>query len=118
MVDFPAELREIVVPKENYKEGYGDNVLRSQMDTGASKRRKRYTAVFKPLVVVLPVSSAQLDIFNDFYENDISHGALSFTYPHPRTGADVTVAFTKSPDTIQPIGVDLYTVQMDLEIIP
>lgn len=115
MVDFPAELREIFIPRENYKEGFGDNVIRSPMDTGSTKRRKRFTATVKPLTVLLPLSAAQLDVFLDFYDNDISEGALAFTYPHPRTGVDVTASFTKPPDDITPVGIDLYTVQMDLE---
>lgn len=117
MVDWPGTLPDLV-SKSDYEEGFVDVVLRSPMDTGKAKRRRRFTAATKPLKVTVPLSGAELDIFIAFYEDDIDGGAVSFNYTHPRTGETVVVAFVSVPQPATPFGVDRFSVTLDLEIIP
>lgn len=117
MVDWPGTLPDLV-SQPDYEEGFADVVIRSPMDTGRPKRRRRFTAAIKSLKVTIPLSGVELDIFTAFYEDDIKGGSLSFNYTHPRTGVAIVVAFVSVPQPARPFGVDRFSVTLDLEIIP
>jgi len=101
-----------------YQEGFASTVIRSPTDTGRTKRRRRFLTGPRLLTVTMPMTDAQLLIFNAFYEDTIAHGALSFTFPHPRLGTNITVAFKEDPPPITPEGALTYFVVMKLEILP
>lgn len=103
---------------DTYEEGFGKTTLFSQMDTGPQKRRRRFTAAPKPLTIEKVFTGAELDIFIDFFETDLNGGATEFTFTHPRKGTTVTVAFTKEPDPAKRVGIDTYSVTLELEIQP
>lgn len=117
MVDWPVSLP-TDVERDTYEEGFANTMIRSNMDTGKAKRRRRYTAAPKPLKVTKVLTEAQLDTFITFFEDTIAGGATKFNYTHPRTGATVEVAFVKTPDPARPFGVDQYKIVMDLEVLP
>lgn len=106
------------VERDRYQEGFASTVVRSQTDSGRSKRRQRFLDGPRVLTVSIPMDDAELLIFNAFYTDDISHGALSFTFPHPRLGTTVTVAFKEDLEPIVPDGALTYIVTMKLEILP
>ena len=103
---------------DTYEEGFPNAVTYSQMDTGPQKRRKRFTAAPVPLRIEKIFTGDELDIFNDFFRDDLNFGATAFTFAHPRKGTDVTVAFTKAPDPARRVGIDAYSVVLDLEVQP
>lgn len=117
MVDWPVTLP-TDIEKDTYEEGFADTMLRSPMDTGRAKRRRRFTAAPKKLKVTKVLTSTQLDAFITFFEDTIAGGATKFNYTHPRTGGTVEVAFTKTPEPARPFGVDHYKVVLDLEVLP
>lgn len=117
MPAWPATLPQFVV-RWGFEEGFKRTVVRSQMDSGATKRRQRFITSPTELNVVVPMDDAELAIFKTFYEDTLGNGALSFTFTHPRLGTTVTVAFKDDPDPLVPEGALTYLVRMKLEILP
>ena len=87
-------------------------------ETTGEKRRQRFLASPKELHVVIPMDDAELLIFTTFLEEELAGGALSFPFPHPRLGTNVTVALREVPDPIRPEGATTYLVVLKLEILP
>lgn len=117
MPAWPSTLPDFVL-REGYEEGFKDLVVRTQMSTGAAKRRRRFSDGPEPYKFPIEFTSDELDIFKEFYEDPttgLAGGALSFTKPHPRTGATETWAFISAISPAQSAGHDSFIVTLDLE---
>ncbi len=115
MAVWPPTLPDFVL-QEGYEEGFSSTVIRSEMSTGPQKRRRRATAGPKPMTLSLPLTSDELDIFIDFYENELVGGALSFTKPHPRGLGTFSYAITdKQLPPATSIGGENYQITLHLE---
>lgn len=114
MPSWPTTLPEFVL-REGFREGFKDLVIRSKMDTGASKRRRRFSDGPEEHKFPLFLTSAELDIFKEFYETELASGALSFQKIHPRTEVLETWAFTGPIPPVTAIGPDVYSVILPLE---
>ena len=77
-----------------YSEQQANNILRTQIDAGAPKQRRRYTAVYTTVKFQMTLTSAQTSTLMSFYNRV---GAGNFTWTHPRTSASVTARFTEPP---------------------
>lgn len=94
-----------------------NNVIRSSMDVGPAKVRRRTTANVRNLSFNLMLTPAQVEILDEFYLDDVSGGVLEFDYEHPRTGQSVSARFTEPPQYQEREGV-VYSVSVSLEILP
>lgn len=107
------------IPQKPLKEGFSrkpqDNVLRSSMDTGPEKARRRFTAASEYISCVYEMTESELSSFKSFYENDINSGAISFTWPDPENG-NVTVRI-REPYSQQPKGLN-YRISLKIEVLP
>lgn len=76
----------------------GQNVIRTQMDAGAAKVRRRFTAVPETLTFNLVLTGAQVQVLQDFVEITLAE-VLPFDWIDFRkpTGTGVTYRFTKRP---------------------
>lgn len=61
------------------------NVVRTQMDAGPQKVRRRYTISTKEFSGTIVVSEAQREILEDFYDNVLGNGVLRFVMKDPQT---------------------------------
>jgi len=77
-----------------YSEQQANNILRTQIDAGAPKQRRRYTAVYTTVKFQMTLTSAQTSTLMSFYNRV---GAGNFTWTHPRTSASVTARFIEPP---------------------
>jgi hypothetical protein len=93
------------------------NMMRSSMDKGPAKTRRRTTANIRPLSFSLNLTEAQVQTLDDFFVDDLFSGVDEFDYTHPRTGAPVTARFVQEPEYSEREGV-LYNVGIALEILP
>lgn len=101
-----------------YSEQYIDPVIRTQMDSGPTKRRLRYTAVPKQVSVSLTLTNAQVQTLEAFYRDDLGYGSLPFDFENPRPPHDaVEIAFTEPP-TVAGGTDEAYDVRMSWEILP
>src|SRR5262245_40021851 len=101
-----------------YTETPPNVVLRTQMDAGPPKQRKRYAAGIRTIAMVLELTKAQVAVLDDFYVNQINGGVDPFTWVHPRTDAAVTFRFNGTPQVYEAWASDGYVARFTLEILP
>lgn len=99
------------------KEVPPNNLIRSSMDKGPAKRRRRTTANVRPISFDMMCTPEQVELLDQFYVTDTYSGADDFDFTHPRTGAAVKAAFADGPQYGEVEGV-LYRVTVSLEIQP
>lgn len=96
-------------------------ILRTDMDAGPAKQRKRFTATPRPVALSFePISAFNLARFEAFYTNDLAWGALAFEMPHPISDVVNRFRFVASdePWDVSPIGKDAYRLNVSLELLP
>ena len=84
MPTWPATLPQLGQIGAGYKPQ--DAVARSPMDAGSPSRRNRFTAITKDVNYQMPLTGVQAAILEDFHENTLRNGALSFDWISPLTG--------------------------------
>jgi len=100
-----------------FKETVPDNILRTNMDRGVDKVRRRTTANARPIQFAMTLTEAQVSTLETFYVTTLGSGALEFTYVHPRTGDSVSARFA-APPAYSDINGIVYRAEIQLEIIP
>lgn len=108
------------VERDSYSETGGVSVLRTPMDSGPAKVRRR--AKFpSQLEMSVDMTSAQVAIFKTFVEDTIQ-GVMRFNFPHPRTGnlAEVRIVAEEGGRmyNLRSKGHDRWAVQFKLEVLP
>jgi hypothetical protein len=101
--------------------GYGtalqSNLLRTAMDTGPAKVRRRSTAGVRPVTGRITVDKTDLATLVAFFDDSTLSGAIRFAWTDPDTGAAVEMRFV-SPPQWTAHGAGKYLVALDLEILP
>jgi hypothetical protein len=113
---WPAGLQQFF-SEENFSLQLDDGTLRSDMDVGPQKVRRRYTKGVDVLTVSIWLTSSEYTIFYNFYDVTIAGGTLPFTFEHPITGLPADFRFRGQP-RISSIGGGNFTAQFELEILP
>jgi hypothetical protein len=107
---------------DGYQESTPNTLVRTQMDKGPDKVRRRFTAGTRTFAVQFLLDETQTATLETFIEDDLEGGALQFDHTHPRTGASVSFRIVPvSQDalvTYANTGGVFYRVQMQLEILP
>lgn len=80
-----------------YQESMADNLIRTQMDVGPAKVRRRSSAGPRPLSGSLMMTNSQLETMLSWIKATLLDGSLTFYFPNPRPGADamLLVRFAK-----------------------
>ena len=115
MVTWPTSLPAIEL--SSLKESPPDNLIRSNMDIGVDKIRRRTTSAPRDLSFTLKLNQTQLQTLDDFYVTDTFSGSLSFDYIHPRTGSTVKARFVSPPSYADNQKI-LFSCSISLEILP
>jgi hypothetical protein len=84
---WPAALPQYLLTR-NYSEDDPDTVIRTQMDAGPAKIRRRFTAAVRQLAGMIVVDEDQLDTLSDFFMNDCAGGAIAFQWTMQRRQRD------------------------------
>lgn len=98
-------------------------ILRTEMDAGPAKTRRRFSAMPRPFRGSLIMTREQLAIFDEFFNDTIEGGALAFTWKLPRTATTWDVKITAQP-TYRPTAPravdasDHWIVNLELETVP
>lgn len=71
-----------------------DGAIRTPMDTGPAKARRRFSAVSRYLSAPVSLSATQRDTLDTFFADTLEEGTLTFDMDDPYDGASVTVRFT------------------------
>ena len=105
---------------DGYDEAPPDTALRTEMDAGPAKQRRRYTAGPRPVnASILVDSKAKLDIFDAFYVTTLQNGVLAFDW-QDRNGATKTFRFIAGKDACkyEPVAPQVWAIRMKLEVLP
>lgn len=94
-----------------------DVILRTPMDAGPAKQRRRFTAGPEPFKGHIKVTDAQFATFSTFYNTTLLGGSLRFSWTHPKTDAACEMRFTAAP-TWSVIEPDCTRIEMSLEVLP
>lgn len=95
----------------------GENVIRTDMDAGPPKRRRRSTDAVDSQAVALNLTTAQRDVLHSWYKLVLLDGSLEFSWTSPLTGLPVTMAFT-STITWACLGANAWSASFELVILP
>lgn len=101
-----------------YSEQFPETAVRTEMDVGPAKIRRRITYNVAPLTIILDgLSKTQIASLETFYRATLLGGTLPFTWTHPRTGASVSLRFTSRPK-VQPANGVTWRAEFGLEVLP
>jgi hypothetical protein len=105
------------LPSALLEEGFGkqpqSNVIRTAMDAGPKKARRRYTAATIKYLGKQKFDTAELMVFEQFYHSVLADGVLRFNFADPVTGETAEFRFTDDYSVADADG--LFEVQMSLE---
>lgn len=100
-------------------------VVRTEMDVGPPKQRRRSTLVWKDIQARMVLSGTQLQTFLAFWDQDLAQGALAFDWYDPSTGDPAQLRFVteEPPEWVQISPGDtqalkLWEAVFQLEVIP
>jgi hypothetical protein len=83
-LSWPAELPETIL-LEGLSAKQKSNVIRTEMDAGPQKARRRYTAASKIFTGRMILDSYQRGLLEHFYHQVLGDGVLRFNFTHPQT---------------------------------
>ncbi|KKM24795.1 hypothetical protein LCGC14_1601510 [marine sediment metagenome] len=120
MVAWPATLPQS--PYLKVTETRQSATLRSAMDAGPPKVRRRFTAAVRHIDVVMFLTGPQKTTFDTFFNTTISEGAVSFDWTDPISGGTVSMRFREPPAWTQvragTVANKLWQAVFALEILP
>ena len=117
MADWPATLPAFV-SKDSLDEAFPDMTIRTGMDVGPPKMRRRTTAAVRPIACSQVLTAAQVADLDAFYSSTLAGGSLAFTWVHPRTRAAATLRFTAPPRVSSRPNSNRYVAAYQLEVLP
>lgn len=113
MAVWPSQFCPII---DSFQESPPENIIRSDMDVGPAKVRRRTTANIRPISFNMFLTKAETALLDSFFLNDVMSGAIPFDFIHPRTDQLVSARFVEPPQySNRSIG---YNVSISLEILP
>ena len=78
--DWPSD-----IPQSFQQSGFSDEpmggVIRTDMDTGYAKVRRRFTSVTDMWSGTMVMTTTELATFKSFFKNTIKYGSLRFNFP-------------------------------------
>jgi len=91
--------------------------LRTEMDAGPPKMRRRMTAGVRPVEIPLILDDTQITTLMDFFTVTLKGGVDAFDWKLPRTGATVSFRFVDPPkaEAVEPT---VWSLTLNLEILP
>ena len=99
-----------------------DVVIRSEVDVGPAKVRRRFTGDRRTFSIQLDLKGSEVATFDEFFLTTTKGGALSFEWKHPRTASLADFRFL-APPQYRPrgpreSGVEWWVVSFDVELLP
>ena len=113
---WPTSLPEYL-NQDSYAESPPDVTIRTQMDAGPTKTRRRFTTNSRFLTGTIQIDSAQRVTLDTFYVSTLAGGALSFEWVHPVTRAVADFKFTAAPSYRAVSGL-VFQATLPLELLP
>lgn len=116
MATWPATLPQAPLA-DGYQEAPHDATIRTAMDVGPAKLRRRSTVEGADLRMLFVLSSSQVSDLDTFYSSTLSGGVDAFDWTDPRLGTSESYRFAARPAP-QFLGGDWWRVELQLERLP
>jgi len=117
MATWPASLPQTLL-QASYKETLPRTKIRTQMDAGPPKQRRRYTAAPRPITACQNLTTTQVADLKTFHNTTLQGGALAFDWTDPIPGSGtVSFRFVSEPELV-PLSGKLHRAAYELEIMP
>lgn len=115
MPAWPSSLpQELLLGNLTYQ--HGDPTVRSSVEAGQDKVRRRYSVAPDEVSGQMYLTDAQRATLRDFYRNTTQGGALRFDWKDPFDGTTNEFRFTSPPD-IRPLASDLFVTRLTFEVL-
>lgn len=116
-LEYPPLLPTLAVLR-SFAASEADNIVRTPMDAGPAKTRRRSTAAPLRWNMGHPAYTApQLRAFLQFFREDTAHGSLPFQMADPVMGGVMTCRFA-APPSWAAVTTEEFSVSVSLEILP
>ena len=100
-----------------YQERFTETALRTPMEAGAAKLRRRFTAAPRQMDLSFRMTPVQVALIRTFYEDTTGGGTLPFDWVHPRDGSTATFRFMEPP-RVSATAANLFSISVKLEQMP
>lgn len=104
------------INQDNFGLKKGPTTIKSDVDIGPSKVRRRFTKSVDILTASIWINSSEYTTFENFYNIDANGGATPFYFTHPITNLQITVRFMDEP-SYRRVGATTFSVSFTLEIL-
>jgi hypothetical protein len=117
--NWPSNLPQQVYTEDGPTYQGQSNVIRTDMTTGPAKVRRRFTAISADVTAQLELSKSELAILQDFVQNTLGE-VDPFNWTNPYNGTPASFRFKEgwSSVKLKRFANDLWTVSMELEMLP
>lgn len=113
---WPADLQQLL-NQTDFQETFPDTVLRSDMNQGPAKLRRRFTKGVYGYTCSITLDFDDYATFRDFFNVDLNGGVNQFQFTDPMELVDAMFRFAGVPN-ITPLGGRKFTVRMAWEKLP
>ncbi len=110
---WPAALQDLWL-KKGFQEVLPKNTLRTEMDDGPPKARRRSTANISKVQGQMFLTPSQAGSLDTFFNTTTKSGSLTINMKHPRTGVSGTYQFSAEPTYTSHNQGYVVTVKMEL----
>lgn len=113
---YPATLQDNF-NRGSYTRTLGDNVLKTEMDTGPLKKRRRTTKRRDTIAgTILLKNTTDYSTFINWITSTLVDSVNPFYFNDPALGNQMTVTFLSTP-AISHVGFETYSVAMRMEVL-
>jgi hypothetical protein len=113
---WPGTLQQLL-SEANFGEETGETVLRTDMDVGPRKFRRRFTHSIDVFSASIYLTVSQYTIFKNFYNTTLNGGSIPFTFNHPITQDATDFRFSGTPKYTS-LGGGQFMVAFQWETVP
>lgn len=117
MATWPSTLPRSFEGGGDYQEIPEMTVIRTTMDTGITKIRRRQTRGESKVNGAMLMTTAQVASFVTFFQETVKGGSIAFSGTLGRLGIIQTYIFAEEPN-IRHLGGDIYQIDMRLTVLP
>lgn len=116
MPAWPSGLQERM-DQENFSIEKGETVIRTEMDVGPVKVRRRSTRPIDKVNCSILLTAGQYSVFETFFNTTVNGGTTPFDWVHPITEAAAVFRFSRPPQYSN-VGPTVFRAVFQLEIMP
>jgi hypothetical protein len=117
MASWPSTLPQVPLVRD-YSEQSPDLTIRSTVDTGPAKVRRRATSGVTVLTCTFRLSLSQRDTLDSFWKTTLKGGSIAFTWNHPITSSSITCRIVNPPTYTPLVRGSFWNTTLKIEILP